>query len=347
MIFQTILLKRLFFGILILPFFMVNSADAIETISLKNRFGLGAGGGFAIPAQTHLFSQQTGTDLSGYINFQYYYTDNLGLEVAYNHLNFASSNPIAQSFTVGGLYRLHQNSIFSPILGIGLGYGIVRNAANENFNFTNITLNGKMGLNYTIDYHWVAEIDLKWAWFNNLPHGSSYQVHGLLPQIGLTYFFYRKSDREPLANLITRSKDVNDSDGDGVTDDIDLCPNTPRGAVVNTLGCTSSDLVELPLLLKFDFGKAEMNKASEPEINKVANLLEEHADIRAEITVFGESVTQEGESENIANERALAIQTYLIQKSGIEGHRVNSTVIQKAPESAQKNLRAIVVFKTI
>ena len=33
-----------------------------------------------------------------------------------------------------------------------------------------------------------------------------------------------------------------DSDNDGIVDDIDLCPNTPKGAEVNEFGCSLSDL---------------------------------------------------------------------------------------------------------
>lgn len=39
-----------------------------------------------------------------------------------------------------------------------------------------------------------------------------------------------------------------DTDNDGVNDDVDLCPNTPEGMIVNEFGCSSSDLESQKIL---------------------------------------------------------------------------------------------------
>jgi hypothetical protein len=47
-----------------------------------------------------------------------------------------------------------------------------------------------------------------------------------------------------LIGALTVEKIVVDSDGDGVLDDIDVCPATHEGAIVNAEGCTGLDVIE-------------------------------------------------------------------------------------------------------
>jgi hypothetical protein len=47
-----------------------------------------------------------------------------------------------------------------------------------------------------------------------------------------------------LQGTLTIEPIIIDSDGDGVLDDADVCPNTPPGSIVNAEGCTGIDVVE-------------------------------------------------------------------------------------------------------
>jgi outer membrane protein OmpA-like peptidoglycan-associated protein/opacity protein-like surface antigen len=52
------------------------------------------------------------------------------------------------------------------------------------------------------------------------------------PSIGLTYYFGRHKEGEKAAPVPEK-----DSDGDGIVDSKDKCPNTPQGAIVDKNGC--------------------------------------------------------------------------------------------------------------
>lgn len=66
---------------------------------------------------------------------------------------------------------------------------------------------------------------------------------------GDSYGFYMTGshfDRSLLLQgTLTIEAVVMDGDGDGVADDIDLCPATPDGAIVNRLGCSGAQAIEL------------------------------------------------------------------------------------------------------
>jgi OOP family OmpA-OmpF porin len=77
------------------------------------------------------------------------------------------------------------------------------------------------------------------------------------------------------------SKLTTDSDGDGVVDANDKCPNTPPNTKVDGAGCplpvvTEEDkkvITEAIKNLEFDFSKATIHKESLPSLDKVAQLL--------------------------------------------------------------------------
>jgi hypothetical protein len=76
---------------------------------------------------------------------------------------------------------------------------------------------------------------------------TSAPASGSVFPIGTTTVTCRAIDGAGLTNTCTFTVRVNaatgDSDGDGVPDDIDQCPDTPPGAIVNASGCSIGQLV--------------------------------------------------------------------------------------------------------
>jgi hypothetical protein len=58
----------------------------------------------------------------------------------------------------------------------------------------------------------------------------------------------------------TVTAQVRDSDGDGVPDDLDRCPDTPAGVRVDAWGCpkVTGGMIEIQLILEFDFDSARI-----------------------------------------------------------------------------------------
>ena len=79
-----------------------------------------------------------------------------------------------------------------------------------------------------------------------------------------------------------------DSDGDGVTDDVDKCPDTPRGAIVDSRGCWVVKGV------KFDYKKWDVKPQFNTNLNNIINLLKRNPGLKIRI---------EGHTENIGSKK--------------------------------------------
>lgn len=55
-------------------------------------------------------------------------------------------------------------------------------------------------------------------------------------------------------------------------DDLDACPNTPAGALVNSAGCPA-ETVSVTLDIKFDAGQFAVKPAFDEQIGKVADFM--------------------------------------------------------------------------
>jgi len=69
-----------------------------------------------------------------------------------------------------------------------------------------------------------------------------------------------------------------DSDGDGVTDDKDQCPNTPKGATVDARGCWTYAAVVM-----YGFDSAEIKSEAFPMLDEAVLILKKNPEIKVEI----------------------------------------------------------------
>ncbi|GAA4307734.1 hypothetical protein GCM10023149_01370 [Mucilaginibacter gynuensis] len=136
------------------------------------------------------------------------------------------------------------------------------------------------------------------------------------------------------ANL---SKLTTDSDGDGVVDVNDKCPNTPAGTKVDGSGCqlakpevkvyvTEEDkrvVKEAIKNLEFDLGKATIRPTSFPSLDKVAQLL---VDKNFSLKLAGHTDNTGSADLNLrlSKDRAESIKSYLVSK-GANASRIEAT----------------------
>lgn len=152
-------------------------------------------------------------------------------------------------------------------------------------------------------------------------------------------------------------KDVapKDSDGDGVTDDKDKCPNTPKGRKVNAEGCeidTDGDgLVDgvdkcptvyaktadgcpppaapapKPLILEgvnFDNDKATLRPEAMSILDQAAATLKEWGDVKVEVAGHTDSNADDTYNMALSHRRSEAVRDYLISK-GVAADRLTAT----------------------
>ena len=136
-----------------------------------------------------------------------------------------------------------------------------------------------------------------------------------------------------------------DSDGDGVPDSVDLCPDTPMGATVNKKGCWALKGVVL-----FDFDESTIKPEAHPLLDEVAVILENNPEMKGEIRGHTDSTGPEEYNQQLSEKRAEAVEQYLENK-GIDPSRLTSIgygesqpiASNETPEGRKENRRVELV----
>lgn len=131
-----------------------------------------------------------------------------------------------------------------------------------------------------------------------------------------------------------------DRDGDGVTDDKDACPGTPRGVTPDARGCWTA-----PHLL-FRFDSAELDPQYKPDLELTVDVLNKNPDLNVRIDGYTDSTGDETYNKNLSERRAKAVREYLVSQ-GIDAGRLstkgfgedNPAYPNDTRENRQKNRR--------
>lgn len=106
-----------------------------------------------------------------------------------------------------------------------------------------------------------------------------------------------------------------DSDGDGVPDDVDKCPNTPKGVKVNASGCWELRDVN------FDSGKAVIKNPA--VLDEVVEILKQNPAMTGEVRGYTDNTGTLDFNRKLSEARAGAVRDYLV-KQGIAPERIRA-----------------------
>jgi OmpA-OmpF porin, OOP family len=109
------------------------------------------------------------------------------------------------------------------------------------------------------------------------------------------------------------------SDGDGVCDDVDKCPNTPAGTKVDKVGCP----LEQTLKVLFDFDSAELRPESITELERVVTFMNDVPFATSLIEGHTDSVGSDAYNLKLSDRRAKAVYDYLTSR-GVDPARLSS-----------------------
>lgn len=113
-----------------------------------------------------------------------------------------------------------------------------------------------------------------------------------------------------------------DRDADGVADELDLCPATPRGQAVDGVGCAEGRPVVLSGV-GFRTGSASLDAASMRALAAHGNVLRRHRDLKIGVLGHTDSVGDALKNLRLSLRRAQAVEAYLI-RLGVPAGRVFS-----------------------
>ncbi|WP_417664821.1 OmpA family protein [Pseudidiomarina sp.] len=150
---------------------------------------------------------------------------------------------------------------------------------------------------------------------------------------GLRYYFggsqeptYTKPEPTPAPEPQPVAPVMKDSDGDGVMDDKDKCPNTQAGFKVDAEGCVmyANETVTRELTVTFALNSAEISSAQTSDIRDTAEFLKEYPQLNVVIEGHTDDTGAATYNQQLSDRRANAVGNSLINDFGIAASRVTT-----------------------
>ncbi|RCU51711.1 OmpA family protein [Corallincola holothuriorum] len=185
---------------------------------------------------------------------------------------------------------------------------------------------------------------------------------------GLAYYFGTQAAVEPTAApevapepepepepvVVVAPKD---SDGDGVYDADDQCADTPASYAVDERGCTlyKDEVVSKTLLVNFDNNKADVKDEYLPEIEELAEFMNQYPQLTVTIEGHTSSAGAADYNQQLSEKRAKAVAAELVERYSVPASRV-STVgygetkplsTENSKEAAAANRRIVATLTVV
>jgi len=144
-----------------------------------------------------------------------------------------------------------------------------------------------------------------------------------------------------------------DSDGDTVSDDLDKCPDTPKGLKVDAEGCVIPDQVIELRGVTFEFNKARLTPNAETVLDSVVKAFIGQPSLKVEIGGHTDSKGSVPYNLKLSQARADSVRAYLLSKGAkgdqlvAKGYGKSQLLIKPETSDDDRELNRRVEFKVI
>ncbi|MEN4053390.1 MULTISPECIES: OmpA family protein [Sulfurimonas] len=259
---------------------------------------------------------------------------------------------------LNGVYAFDKVGKITPFAKAGLGYEFVGTEV-PNQNEDGLVLDAGAGLKVPFAPSWSFKAEALYLAKVSSAHNDNAD-NNLVAMLGLTYTFGATQTKEVPKEevveevveeaVIVAPKEI-DSDGDGVYDALDKCPNTPAGSTVGADGCAISldddndgvlnenDIcpntpageavnsdgcpATVNLHINFENNSAEILSSSNAKLDKYADFLKKHTNYSAKIVGYTDSRGSESYNKKLSQRRAAAVMKALV-KRGVDPSQLSA-----------------------
>ncbi|MBW2477734.1 MAG: OmpA family protein [Deltaproteobacteria bacterium] len=110
-----------------------------------------------------------------------------------------------------------------------------------------------------------------------------------------------------------------DSDGDGVPDCRDKCPDTIPGAIVDEDGCALKHTMQI----EFDFDKAEVRPEYHDKIAEAAEFVKRYPKTQILVAGHTDSTGEADYNKELSMKRAESLMIYMVENFGVQGDQLH------------------------
>ncbi len=156
------------------------------------------------------------------------------------------------------------------------------------------------------------------------------------------------SDKMPPPLMdVEEVSNLGDDDQDTVLNNMDECPNTPRGVMVGANGCVKS----MTLHIKFSSGGSTIVSKYDSQIDKVANFMKKYPAYKVTLEGYTDATGSNAYNVELSDKRSYSVARALRQK-GVEAERISTVgygsskpiATNKTEKGRAKNRRVDAVF---
>ncbi len=138
--------------------------------------------------------------------------------------------------------------------------------------------------------------------------------------LGLEFPIYRKvivRDAEDKVQVVEVYTGLSDSDGDGVVDNRDNCPDTPAGDRVDGSGCTLPKVMALKGV-SFEFNSSRLQPDSRKILGDIVGILKRYPDMQVEIAGHTDWIGSDEYNQRLSLSRAQSVQNFLLEQGAAQ-----------------------------